>query len=433
MKQIHLKLKKKIKDFFVPHKIDRQFLFFLLQNVFVGICGMVDTGFGNHIDIDSVCVLSAYIVITWMDCSYCIGAYAYRVMLDKAKVCFLIQIFAGIFLGILFYCLNGTLPYLFSLTDNQYVLFTDCLKIHAISCPIFAIREFLGNYVEYTCRNKQAFTGNLIFYSAMIITDAIVIFAGGDLRGLLWCTLFCSVIYSIYELFTSSILKETFVFDIRECCELLKHGLNTWIDRITGKIATIVFNIYASRLGTSLYSIHAVCYALGVFTENFTNALYTYETVALSKKSASLKNKFAYCFRLTKKYAGFLLLFGYGIAYLLLLFTHGKVPILDCVLYTGLYCTEIITLLFHEPMRAYLTSEHQTKYLRYGGVFGILVRIPIVLVGYYLTHSLILFAVASAVDFGMRGLYFYICSIRYIKKQGDSNSRIAVPVMGEPV
>lgn len=53
----------KIKDFFIPHKIDRQFLFFLMQNVFVGICGMVDTGFGNHIDIDSVCVLPAYTVI----------------------------------------------------------------------------------------------------------------------------------------------------------------------------------------------------------------------------------------------------------------------------------------------------------------------------------------------------------------------------------
>lgn len=424
----------KIKDFFIPHKMDRQFLFFLMQNVFIGICGMVDIGFGNRIDIDSVCVFAAYTVITWTTYHcYFIGAYAYRVVLDKAKMCFLIQVAAGIFSGIFVYIMSARLPYLYDLTDNQYLLFTNCLKIHAVSCPVLAIREFLGNYVEYTCRNKQAFTGNLILYSTMIITDAIVFLAGGDLRGLLWCTLFCSVIYSTYELFASGILKEVFAFDIWECCELLKHGFNTWIDRITGKVATIVFNIYASRLGTELYSIHAVCYALGIFTENFTNALYTYETVALSKKTVSLKNKFVYCIRLAEKYAGFLLLFGYGIAYLLLLFTHGKVPILDCVLYTGLYCTEIMTLLFYEPVRAYLTSEHQTKYLRYGGVFGILVRIPIVLVGYYLTHSLILFAVASAVDFGMRGLYFYICSIRYIKKQGDSNSRIAVPVMGEPV
>lgn len=114
---------------------------------------------------------------------------------DKTKLCFFIQIAAGIFISILVYYLSGKLPYLYSLTENQYMLLTDCLKIDAISCPIFAIREFLGNYVEYTCRNKQAFTGNLILYGTMIITDAMVIFAGGNLRELLWCTLFCSVIY----------------------------------------------------------------------------------------------------------------------------------------------------------------------------------------------------------------------------------------------
>lgn len=51
----------------------------------------------------------------------------------------------------------------------------------------------------------------------------------------------------------------------------------------------------------------------------------------------------------------------------------------------------------------------------------------------FLQCNLFLFTVASAVDFGMRGLYFYICSIQYIKKQGDSNSRIFVPVREEPV
>lgn len=183
MKQMHLKAKKKIQDFFIPHKMDRQFLFFLMQNVFIGICGMVDTGFGNRIDIDSVCVLAAYTVITWTTYHcYFIGAYAYRVVLDKAKMCFLIQVAAGIFCGIFVYTMSGKLPHLYDLTDNQYLLFTDCLKIHAISCPVRAITEFLSNYVEYNCKNKQSLIGNLIYYSAMIITDALVIFAGGNLR-----------------------------------------------------------------------------------------------------------------------------------------------------------------------------------------------------------------------------------------------------------
>lgn len=66
-----------------------------------------------------------------------------------------------------------------------------------------------------------------------------------------------------------------FLFSRSDIKMLLKHGSNTYINRVTGKIATIFYNIHASRLGTELYNIHAVCYAIGIFTENFTNVLFS--------------------------------------------------------------------------------------------------------------------------------------------------------------
>lgn len=395
-------------------KFNRQFMFFLLQNVFVGICGLIDTGFGNQINIDSVCVLSAYTVITWTTyCTYSIGSYAYRVVLSKAKSCFLIQVFVSVLLGILVYTLSPIIPHIYSLTDVQYTLFEQCLKIHAISCPILGIREFLSNYVEYQCKNKQAITGNVILYGTMIATDAFVICHHGSLAELLWFTLLCSLIYSVYELFFSGFLKEPFRFDIYEIKELLKHGSNTCFDRIAGKVATIVFNIYVSKLGTGLYAIHSVCYAIGIFSENFTNALFTYEVITLANKSSY---KFKYCIKIIQKYAIFLIIASYVICYGLLLFTHGAVPLQSCLLYTGLYCTEIFALLLYEPMKAYLTSVQQTHYLRYGGMVGIMVRIPITIIGYYAGMGLFIFSIASTIDFAARGVYFYICSKKFRRK-----------------
>lgn len=392
-------------------KFNKQFMFFLFQNIFVGICGLIDTGFGNQINIDSVCVLSAYTVITWATyATYSIGAYAYRVVLSKTKSCFLIQVSVSILLGVLVYLLSPIIPHMYSLTDAQYELFEQCLKIHAISCPVLAIREFLGNYVEYQCKNKQAITGNIILYGTMIATDAFVICHHGSLTELLWFTLLCSLICSLYELFFSGFLKEPFRFNIQEIKELLWHDANTCFDRITGKVATIVFNIYVSKLGTDLYAIHCVCYAIGIFSENFTNALFTYEVITLANKSS---HKFQYCVKITKKYAMFLIIAAYAVCYGLLLFTHGAVLLQSCLLYTGLYCTEIFALLLYTPMMAYLTSMQQTHYLKYGGIVGIMVRIPVTIIGYYTGMGLYVFSVAAAIDYASRGIYFYICSKKF--------------------
>lgn len=393
---------------------DKQFLFFLTQNLLIGICGLIDTSFGNHINIDSICVLSAYTVITWTTyCTYSIGTYAYRVVLDKAKACFYIQLVMSVVLGICLYLLSSVVPHIYSLTDGQYILFERCLKIHAISLPVLGIQEFLSNYMEYQCKNKPSIIGNVILHSSMIITDALVIYFHKDLTWLLRCTLLCGIIYCLFALFASGFLKEKSSFSFYDIKDLLKHGSNTLFDRLTGKVATIVFNIYASKLGMHLYSIHAVCYAIGIFTEKFSTALHVYEVVTAAKERSGI-DKYRCCIRITKKYALFIIIGAYLFSYLILLFIHGDVDITDCIPFVALYSIEILGTLVYETMGSYLISERQTSYMKYGGIIGICVRIPIVLIGYYLHLGLVPFAIASGTDFLMRGVYFYIVSRRIL-------------------
>lgn len=95
---------------------------------------------------------------------------------------------------------------------------------------------------------------------------------------------------------------------------------------------------------------------------------------------------------------------------------HGDVSIFSCLIYTALYCTEVIDLVWYETYKAYLTSEGKTQYLKFGGIVGICIRIPIVILAYCYGLGLLPFAIASTVDFGCRGIYFYLCCRQNLMK-----------------
>lgn len=403
----------------IDHKIfgfSKQFMFFLVQNICSGIGCLIDTAFGNNINLNSICVSSAYTVITWITyAAYSIGIYAYRVILGKTKLCFYIQIAVSFVLSIVLTSLNGILPKLFNLTNVQYDLFSKCLVIHGLSLPLLAIGDFLSNYVMYTCKNRIGAIGNAIFYIIMIVTDGMVVLQGGSLQHLVTCTAVSYAVYNIYMLMASGMFKEEYVYERGDLRLILGHGINTCFDRLTGKIATITFNVFVSKLGTELYAVHSVCYALGVFTENCTNALHTFVNVRLSYCKDSLE-KFCYMRLIRKRYCFTCILISYLISYILLIFMHGDVSIFSCLIYTALYCTEVIALVWYETYKAYLTSEGKTQYLKFGGIVGICIRIPIVIPAYCYGLGLLPFAIASTVDFGCRGIYFYLCCRQNLMK-----------------
>ena len=343
----------------------QQLWIFVLQGLFIGICDKIDTAFGNNISIDAICVLSAYTIITWITyCTYQMGGYAYRIMLSKEKNCLAITLIISILLGIIVFAFSHEIPHLYQLTNSQYELFTKCLKVHAISIPVLAIGEFLGSYIVLKCMNKLMWISNIVLYVIMILLDLAVFINGYGLEYLILTTLISYIVYDILLITQSKILKiqdKITLSDLRLCT---KHALNMYTDRILGKVATITYNIYASRLGTEVYAIHCICYSIATFTENITNAQFNYQLVRLVPYEG-YKEKFKICIDILRKTFIPLSIIGYATSFILLLFLHGDVAISSCILPLIVYCSQVILIQLYESLRGYLTSLKKSELLKW--------------------------------------------------------------------
>lgn len=397
----------------------KQLIVFILQYLFDSLCSRIDTSFGNNLSVDAVCVLSSFTIIMWITYSfYAFGNYAYRILLSRAKECLLVSTVVSVILGILVFLLSDVIPTMFSLTSVQYALFSKCLKIHAISLPFLAIGEFVSDYLLLKCKNKILFVNNVIYWMVMVITDVWAVRNGKGLSGLIATTGFTNFVYTITMLVSSRIMKEEFHPSFSAFKEIVKHGANSCFAQISSKAAVVVYGSYASKLGTAGYAIHAVCDDAMVFAEVYTNSIYFFQSTRLAKHH-SAKRRLCLCIEIVKRYSGFIIVLSYLFLPMVLFITHGKVSYLSCFLYSLVYYLRIIPLIFLESFKAYLAVQRQSKYLRYEGIVGICIRIPIILVFYYAGFGIFTFPFAMTIDFMVRATYFAWCSVK-VHRQIDN-------------
>mgnify|MGYP006868337734 FL=1 len=112
--------------------------------------------------------------------------------------------------------------------------------------------------------------------------------------------------------------------------------------------------------------------------EAYTNALHVFTLNRLSKVKGFLR-KYKMHLWIFKKYElPILSLVAISILPALLLL-HGSVPVKSCMSYVFVYCLDMVVLLFYEVSAGCLTSAQRTDILKFDGVIGIVVRIPIIL------------------------------------------------------
>lgn len=395
----------------------KQYLFLILQGLMIGIGSEIDTGFGNNLGLDSICILSSYLVITWVTYSiYQLGSYAFRVYLGNVRNCIVLQLIVSVVEASVLLLFKGYIVHLYHLTDAQYLLFEKCLFVHAISLPFLALGDFYYNYMVLKCKNKELTITQAIYYMLMLSLDAIVFFRGCDLSDLIITTL---ISYVVYDILSEILLKvrheeDPLRVDILKNCA--KHGWNITVDRVLGKVAVVTYTVLVSYLGTELYAIHCIGYSIGTLTENVTNQVYNNQIIQLSKIEG-IKNKFVACIKDIKKLLPVTAIISYVIGLAMLLVIHGEVSIKSALLPTLVYLFQCIPIQLYEGLRAYLTSIKETKMMQWAGAVGIFVRIPIAILSYKM-GSIWGFAIACAVDFGLRGIYFYVCSLRVLNKCG---------------
>lgn len=100
-----------------------------------------------------------------------------------------------------------------------------------------------------------------------------------------------------------------------------------------------------------------------------------------------------------------------------LVIATGVVDFKLALIITLLYNTQCILLQLYENHRGFLTSCGATECLGLGGLFGILVRIPIAIISITTPIGIYGFALGSGIDFFIRGLYYKYKSINLVNKE----------------
>lgn len=393
----------------------RQFFVFIFTGASIAILDLIDSAFGNHISLDSICVMSAFTVIYWCaDCVCKAGEYAYRVKLKYESECFVFQVVITLICSFILIAFRVPIAHIYSLTETQYELLSMCLFYKGLYLIFGKLESFYRNYIALTCQNKHIIVSNIIFYVTMIGADALVIALGGECYHLVIATGVADAITVVYYLVFCRFKWKKPTFErLKECISCAKDIV---IDRVLGKVATVVFNICASHLQTEIYALHSIGYAIASSLEECTNCCYTFQIVRL-KAIDSLKEKYEMCKKLSKQVFIPTILVDYGVAILMVLPMKGVVDFKSALIITLLYNTQCILLQLYENHRGFLTSCGATECLRLGGLFGILVRIPIAIISITTPIGIYGFALGSGIDFFIRGLYYKYKSINLVNKE----------------
>lgn len=393
----------------------RQFFVFLFTGASIAILDLIDSAFGNHISLDSICVMSAFTIIDWCVHVLCqAGEDAFRVKLKYESECFTLQMFITLICSFLLIVFRVHIAHVYSLTDTQYNLLSMCLFYKGLLLVFAKLESFYRNYISLTCQNRHIVISNIIFYVTMIGADALVVAFGGECYHLVIVTGVADAITVIYYMIFCRFKWKKPSFECLKECVLCAKDIV--IDRVLGKVATIVFNICASHFETEIYALHSIGYAIATSLEECSNCSYTYQVVRL-KPIEGLREKYEICKKLSKQTFIPICLTCYVVAILMVLPMKGVVDYKSALVITLLYNTQCILIQLYENHRGFLTSCGATECLRLGGLFGILVRVPLAIISILTPIGIYGFAFGCGIDFFVRGLYYKYKSINLVNKE----------------
>lgn len=385
------------------------FLFFIFQAAYTVLANVIDDGFANRIDIDSVIAYGSCIPITWVFKNiYNIGKYAYTNTQREEKTCMTLGFLVSIAMVALTLPFYDKIHLLYSLTDKQVQLFNKVLLCYLISVPIRQIGDFIFSYLMLQMESKKSFISDVLYWIVALATDVIVFVQKKPVYYLVIMTMLSYIVYDVYLIFASKIYQKR--VNIHFYKEAFSKGKDIVIDRILGKVATLTYCSLATRLDENLYAIHCIVYAIQCNSEDFT---YNFSTYCIARLKMMQKGVISGVHILMKKYGIVLIPVIYAFSYLYLAIYHGKVSFWACIPWLAVYATECISLVFYESYKAVLSVYSKTEYLKWGGLIGICVRIPFIFVAFKLGFGLWGFGFANALDFGARAIYFYSVAKKY--------------------
>lgn len=391
----------------------KQFLFFTFQAMYTIFANIIDDGFANKMSIDVVIAYGSFLPIIWtFQSTYNIGKYAYTNTMKYPKTCMMLGFIVNVLLVLVLLPFYKFIHLIYSLTNSQVVIFNNLLLIYLITSPLRQLGDFLYLHLMYLMKNKQIVISDILFWCTNIALDMVVYFRGMPAWYLMVTTALGYVVYNAYMIYATGIMREK--VNLQFIRVAFKKGLDIVIDRLTGRVATLAYNSLASRLPEQQYAIHCIVYGVITNCEELTNNFNVYCRARLDKLRKSIKTG---GYILIKRYGVILIGISYMMSALFLLMYHGKVSYIECLPWLAVYMSDCISLMFYEDFKAVLSCYSKTEYLRYGGLCGVLTRIPYTYIMYRLGAGLFGFGTACTVDFAIRALYFSIMINKHENKE----------------
>lgn len=382
----------------------KDFISILVGFIFMSLAESVDSFFNNAISIDTIIVCSSLFSINLLGRSIGeIGTYTYRVVRKKESSYLLITGLTSLIIGFIIFLFKDVLVNLFDISQVQKETLSSVLGLYVFYLPASLVASSFLEMVRLKSELQTYRKSLILFYTLLIIFDAIAFYFTKNLVLLFVATIMANIINIIYLQIKMNFKIEGINKEDLE--NVQKYGITLVAERLLSRIFILVYGVLASYMGEKKYAIHSVCYAVCLNLEIITNAY----SAALMIKIPEEKDKNKQM-NVLRKYMnqcfGILLIINFGMAGITVVIQHGSLSIQECFPYIILYSCTVFGLFYYESYKALCVVQRQPKILLRGSTIGVIVRILICFIFLNTKLNLYIFSIASLIDFYVRGLTY---------------------------
>lgn len=359
-----------------------QFFILMLNALLISTASLIDSGFSNHISMDSIVAFTSFSVVTWaVKVLYNAGGTAYQTLVRHESECLFIQTLHAVVLAVIIICFRVPLSFLYQFTEPQRILFQKCLFAYALFLPFWALSNIVYDFLILNGKTKIVVVGNIFYYSAVIGMDAAVVLNGGGCYMLVGATGVCDLLYAtvmVWFALEGKGLKPLKVQNIKEC---YRHSLNFLALNVIAKTGTVLFNVAVSHLGTVQFAIHSIAYQIATTMEETTSICYQF-MIMRTHHVADPRKKYRLAKRIMGKTFPTVFVVTYIAGIIIAFAIRGSVGLLPALVFTALYLIQVVPLFCFESFKGFLVSSERSESLRFVGVAGLagrLIVIPFVL------------------------------------------------------
>lgn len=392
----------------------KEFISLLISFIFMSIADSIDSAFNNALSIDAIVVCGSLFSIDLILKSISdIGIFTYRTDRKNESAYLIINVIIGLFLGIIIFFTRNIIINLFDLTNVQKELLSSVLALYIGYLTIGRLSNAIFEMVRLKNNLKLYRKSLILYYTSLIFLDFIAFVCTKDLLVLFIATIVSWLISIGYMLYN---LKLKFIWPDKTILRnVTKIGVPTCLERILSRTFILIYGLLASKMGTEKYSIHTICYSTILKLEIVASAFQATLMIKLPKYK-SLDEQYKNCIMMKNKCFGIIIILDYILGALILIISHGSLPITKCFPYIIFYSLGMFGLYLYVTYQTLLIIQGKPKIMLVGSFIGAFVRVILCLMFINSDIDLFIFGISNFVDFYIRSVIYRIGLSRVYKR-----------------